>query len=816
MFFQKFQKWFDSENYYLNKANRLLDRINKLENQFINMSKDDMLHCVCEIRHILSNRSYCTNDKIYDDTVCTIFAIVREVSKRVRDERHFNAQIIAALCLNECVVIEMKTGQGKTLAAVLSAVYRSLSGGCVHILTVNDYLAERDYKDMLSIYEYLNITVGYIIKNVSDITKKSYYKCSVVYISNCEIGFDYLKSNMRYEVEEILLTDASMKHAIIDEADSIMVDNARIPIVIGQCVSHNSLNQYYIASKIVYDLSDDDVEINFREKDVFIKEISMHVVESLIEKYASISINNIYDPEYVNIWFYIDRLLRAKYIFRKNYEYIVANFKVYLVDEYTGRVASDRKYSNGIQQAIEAKENLYLSSESIQANYITTQNLYRKYKYLSGMTGTAYTERHELYVVFAKKVVCIPKEEKDNTIIHRTLFFKNKEYKYESIAKKITERHKKLQPILVGTSNIQESEELSIYLQKYGIVHRVLNAKKLSQEATIIADAGIPGMVTIATNVAGRGTDIKLGGSLSNYYKRFVGNKKFNVDEEQYYKEQCKLLFEKNRKLAISSGGLLMIISQKQENRRIDNQFKGRTGRRSDNGEIMFYVSLEDDIFKHDENNKKVLSLFMDDNNGICSYILESLVTRLQKNIEKVMFETRISTLNQDHVLNKNRDAFFKIRNKVLHCEIDYIVTIQIVLENMKLLMLNDSKNFEDNFRKIILVNMSEKIEIAILFGFVENAINSYFTYDFIQKHYNEIRLLFLIELDNLWKEFINVKDVYRRLSNFRSKIDYILDYNKQMCELFDKIFKKYEFILLRILYDYVIKCSVNNKISIN
>ena len=804
MIIEQLHKLFDAEGYYLAKANRLLLRINKLEPKASEMSQKEMISEVAKAREILSNRKYCTTDSIYEDTVCIVFAIVREVSQRLRGERHFNSQIIAALCLNERLIIEMKTGQGKTLSAVLSAVYRGLTGDSVHILTVNDYLAKRDYDDMSPIYQYLEIPVGYIIKDVSEsIRLRNYHTPGIVlYISNSEIGFDYLKSNMKYSISEVFLTSKNMKHVIVDEADSILIDNARIPVVIGQSVNNNqSLNNYYVACKIINNLSEDDIYVDFIEKDVYIKETSLPVVESLIERYLSCS--DPYAPKRLDIWFYIDRVLRAFFLFRKNYDYIVSGFHVYLVDAYTGRVAADRKYSDGLQQAIEAKEGVHTSQESIKVNYITTQNLYRKYDDLSGMTGTAHTEKDELKVVFSGlKVVRIPKEEANNVSILRPLFFKNKEYKYDAIAEEIAKRQKLNQPVLVGTSNIQESEELSIYLEKHSVKHRVLNAKKLSKEADIIADAGIPGMVTIATNVAGRGTDIKLGGSLNNYYKRIVGDKEVSQEEEKYYKSQCKALFDINRQKAIEAGGLVMIISQKQENRRIDNQFKGRTGRRHDNGIVMYYISLDDDIFKYDKNNKSVLLKFLELNCGVNSYVLENLVHRLQMNIEKSMFDARISTLNQDHVLNKIRDTFFEMRREILNDEIDFIESIKSILEHFKFLMSQNKQNFEQIFRKFVKLDIPEKIEFEIAFAFVNRLINTHFNYEFLKKHQENIKTSFLSNIDELWKKFINVKDIYRRLSSFRSKVDYILDYNKQMWELFNEIFDiNYELILFNIIY---------------
>ena len=417
---------FNKEKRILNKTKRLLEQINNLYcTKYQKMSREQMLDEFSNFRETIATTShtYSTSSQTYIDCVVPVFAMLKEICFRMRNERPFNAQIIAALCLNECAVIEMRTGQGKTLTAVMSAIFRSLYNLKVHIITVNDYLAERDYHTMKSIYEYLNISVDYISKNISTNRKLSAYKKQVVYISNQDIGFDYLRSNMVYSKDDIMLQDSDFQHAIVDEADSILLDNARIPIVIGANIEGKYEEYYKIAYKIVSKLNDEDVVLNMKEKDVYIKQDRIVLVEAYISKYYKIDKDDLYKDEYIDAWFYIDRALRAKYFFRKNYEYIVSKFKVYSIDEYTGRIAKDRKYSDGIQQSIEAKENVALTPESVYANYITTQNIYRKYVYLSGMTGTAYTEKKELEIVYKTTVLRIPKEEADNVYHNREKFF---------------------------------------------------------------------------------------------------------------------------------------------------------------------------------------------------------------------------------------------------------------------------------------------------------------------------------------------------------------------------------------------------------
>ena len=797
---------FSKEQRILRKVNRLLNIINGLSSQYEKMSRDKMLEIFadCKEKVALSAEEYNTKSPIYEQCVVHIFAMLKEIFYRLRNEKPFNAQIIAALCLNECTIIEMRTGQGKTLTAVLSAIFRSIYNLRVHIVTVNDYLAERDYHTMKCIYNYLNISVGYISKNTSINHKINAYKKQVVYISNQDIGFDYLRSNMVYNKDDIMLHDSDFQHAIVDEADSILLDNARIPIVIGANIEGKYEEYYKIACNIISKLSDSDVVINTKEKDVYIKQTRIVIVESYISKYYNIKRDEIYDDQNIDVWFYIDRALRAKYFFRKNYEYIVSKFKVYSIDEYTGRIAKDRKYSDGIQQSIEAKENVALTTESIYANYITTQNIYRKYTYLSGMTGTAYTERKELEIVYKTTVIQIPKEEQDNVYHHKEKFFITKQHKYQYIIKTIKERHKLGQPILIGTSNIHESEELSTMLHNEGVQHFVLNAKKLHQEADIIADAGLPYRVTIATNIAGRGTDIKLGGNVENKMRAIVDT---NPDILEQEKQRVMMTLQeehiKQKQQAESVGGLLVIICQRQENRRIDKQFKGRTGRRSDKGEVMCFTSLEDEIFKNTKTNTEIASIFIDnEEEGTHSILLEYLLNKMQQQIEVNMFESRIKILNYDHMLSKNRDTFFKIRNSILYDKVDLYKSLEMCISKINNMYINDP-----NFINICTKYITNKIKIDssssyLAIKYINKIYNNIIKTNFIEQNYNAIKLKYLSALDSLWSDFINAKEIAKKLSYFNHKVDYILDYSTQLCKLFEKIMRNYDLLLLQSVYN--------------
>lgn len=599
-----------------------------------------------------------------------VTALICIASHRVRNEKPFVTQIQGALSLNFLNVIELATGQGKTLTATLSAIFRSNWTHKVHIITANDYLAQRDEEDMRNLYNFFSIKTGYATRSIDYIDKINQYKQHVVYISNQEISFDYLKSNMQYNKNNVAISSEDFKHVIIDEIDLVAIDNARIPTIISTTSDQNDNLFYKIAYKIVNQFNELEVDIDYKEKNVFVKMQYIDKLEMLICQSFSIDITELYNPENIDIFFYIDRCFRAKFIFSKNNEYIVTNDSIGVVDEYTGRVPGDRKFSMGIHQALEAKENLKISSEGISTNYITTQNIYRKYLYKSGLTGTILVDREEIEVIYNVQVIKIPCYN-SNMKFNKDLFFTTKELKYEAIASKVQQLQLSKRPVLIGTSNIQESEEIAIYLKKYNIKFNLLNAKCLDIEAKIISNAGKPGRVTIATNLAGRGTDIKLGGNVNQQIKFAIDqyisqNKDYDPLLEKHIKNinniknEIYKVYEIQKQLAINSGGLFVLIAQKQENRRIEQQFRGRAGRINDPGETQTYISLDDEIFRINKINTKMLSSLITEE-GISSIVLNHLTSRLQKQHEKIMFYSRINVMNQDHALSNGREIFLKL-----------------------------------------------------------------------------------------------------------------------------------------------------------
>lgn len=809
----------------LRKINKSLLVIQNLIQEFLNKSDDEIKNIFFETKNKIknyidkNNNSYDISSDFFIYSMEIITALVCVASDRVRNEKPFKTQIQGALALNFLNVIELATGQGKTLTATLSAIFRSNWTHKVHIITANDYLAQRDEEDMRELYNFFDIKTGYVTRNIDYIDKIHQYKQHVVYISNQEISFDYLKSNMQYNKNNVAINSDDFQHVIIDEIDLVAIDNARIPTIISTTSNQNDNFFYKIAYKIVNQFTELEVDIDYKDKNVFVKMQYIDKLEVLICQSFAIDITELYNPENIDIFFYIDRCLRAKFIFNKNNEYIVANDSIGVVDEYTGRVPGDRKFSMGIHQALEAKENLKISSEGISTNYITTQNIYRKYLYKSGLTGTILVDREEIEVIYNVQVIKIPCFNA-NMKFNKDIFFTTKELKYEAIASKVQQLQFSKRPVLIGTSNIQESEEIAFYLKKYNIKFNLLNAKCLDIEAKIISNAGKPGRVTIATNLAGRGTDIKLGGNVNQQIKFAIDqyiskNSDYSsicskhIENIKNIKNEIYKTYEIQKQLAINSGGLFVLISQKQENRRIEQQFRGRAGRIQDPGETQTYISLDDEIFKINKINTKMLSNLIQEE-GISSIILNHLTSRLQKQHEKIMFYSRINVMNQDHALSNGREVFFKIRNNILNDEVDLIETIFNICKNL----------VED-------INKSDHIEVLKKYEIIINTISSKQDLEFVVKILNNnilnkkseiINLLnktdllenlktqYLNLLDHKWCIFINSKEIKKRIISLGSKIDYILDYNFDIHQLFKESLCNHEIYLLDIFFRLLFK----------
>jgi len=600
--------------------------INSLEPQMVALSDEQLSQKTNEFRQLLSS------GKTLDDILPHAFAVVRETSRRKLNMRHYDVQLIGGIVLHQGKIAEMKTGEGKTLTATLPLYLNGLSGNGAHLVTVNDYLARRDADWMRPIYEFLGLKVGVLQNSMDDEARKSVYASDIVYATNNELGFDYLRDNMKFRLSDYVQRD--LNFAIVDEVDSILIDEARTPLIISGAADESS-ELYAKTNQIVRGLkSGVDYEVDEKARSAQLTEIGNDKVEQVL------GINNLYAPENLSLLHHVTQALRAHGLFRRDVDYLVHDNNVYIIDEFTGRVLQGRRYSDGLHQALEAKEGVNVQRETQTLASITLQNFFRMYKRLAGMTGTAMTEAEEFHNIYGLDVVCIPTNELMIRLDKQDLIFLGKSGKYKEILEDVKARVAKNQPILIGTIAVETSELLSQILTQNGIKHEVLNAKQHEREAEIVANAGKPGRVTIATNMAGRGTDIKL-------------------DPE-----------------SIEAGGLYILGTERHESRRIDNQLRGRAGRQGDPGESRFYISLEDDlirIFAGDNLNLRdsMKRYGMEEDEIIESKMVSKTIERAQQQVERNNFEVRKHLIEYDDVLNQHRTVVYKYRRNILESDHD-------------------------------------------------------------------------------------------------------------------------------------------------
>lgn len=588
------------------------------------------------------------------------FAVCREADERVLGLRPFFVQIVGGIVLHHGDIAEMKTGEGKTLVATMPVYLNALTGKGVHVVTVNDYLAKRDANQMGKVYRFLGLTVGCITGESTPEDRKEAYNCDVTYGTNTEFGFDYLRDNMATDIDECVQRE--LNYAIVDEVDSILVDEARTPLIISGSGDEDVSN---------YTNADKFVKVRVREGDYAIDEKTKQIAltDSGVKKMEKFfGIKNISDPENLALNHYVNQAIRANFIMQKDVDYIVRDDEILIVDEFTGRIMNGRRFSNGLHQAIEAKEYVSVGSESKTLATITIQNFFRMYQKLSGMTGTAKTEEEEFMEIYNMRVIVVPTNRpvvrKDN----EDIVYATEEVKYDAIVEKIKEIHKTGQPILVGTTSVEKSEIISDRLKKAGIPHNVLNAKNHEQEAMIIAQAGHSDSVTIATNMAGRGTDIVLGGNPDDLYNPDPDAEEETPEQIKAKKERLKCACEVDKQKVLELGGLFIIGTERHESRRIDNQLRGRSGRQGDPGETVFFVSLEDDLMKRfgGDKMKAMLSRLGADKDPIHSKSLTKSIRSAQKKIEGQNFASRKYVLQYDDVVNKQRHVIYSERQKIL------------------------------------------------------------------------------------------------------------------------------------------------------
>jgi len=722
--------------------------------------------------------------KTLDDVLNDVFAITREVSKRTTGMRHFDVQMVGGLVLHGGNIAEMKTGEGKTLVATLPVVLNAMTGDGVHVVTVNDYLAKRDAKDMSRIYNFLGLSVGIVTNDLeNDAMRKEQYNSDITYGTNNEFGFDYLRDNMRYSLDERVQHNHNF--VIVDEVDSILIDEARTPLIISG-PSNRTLDGYKLADDVAKQLTKEiDFTVDEKNRTVMMTEDGITNAEKLFK------VDNLYSLENAVLSHHLDQALKAHYLFEADVDYVVREGEIIIVDEFTGRLSEGRRFSEGLHQALEAKENVIIKEESQTLADITFQNYFRLYKKLAGMTGTAQTEATEFAQIYNLEVISIPTNLPMLRDDMNDLIYKTEREKFEAVIKDIKLCHEKGQPVLVGTASIEKSELLHALLKKEKVPHSVLNAKNHEKEAQIIKDAGVKGAVTIATNMAGRGVDIKL-------------------DDE------VKAL-----------GGLYIIGTERHESRRIDNQLRGRSGRQGDNGKSRFYLSLEDNllrIFGSDRIKAIMERLGIEEGEHIESKMVTRAVENAQKKVEALHFESRKHLLEYDDVANKQRKAIYTFRNELLdsHFDIDAkIKAIRVEFVNnllFKAEVYEGISETEYNLERLLMVfkdELSEPFDVETLKGLDFEALRETLVHaleerfdekmsvvDEVQRKEIE-RILYLQVMDNAWRAHLYQMDILKTgigLRGYNQK-DPLTEYKKESYNLFVELVEQIKFDSFRTLH---------------
>jgi preprotein translocase subunit SecA len=651
-----------SNDRYVRSLQKIVDRINGFE-PTISAMTDDELRGQTEI----FRRRLDEGQKL-DDLLPEAFATVREAAQRTLGQRHYDVQLIGGIVLHRGEIAEMRTGEGKTLVATLATYLNALPGKGVHVVTVNDYLARRDAEWMGQIYQFLGLTVGVIIPNLQDPQRRAAYAADITYGTNNEFGFDYLRDNMKYD--RGAMVQRPFNYAIVDEVDSILIDEARTPLIISGPTDDKS-ELYKLVDAIVRDLDSEDYEVDEKQKSVVLTEDGTEKIERLLEDAGLLVGANLYDFENTQVVHHLNQALRANVMFKRDTDYIVKDEKVVIIDEFTGRMMDGRRWSDGLHQAVEAKEGVPIEPENQTLASITFQNYFRLYPKLSGMTGTAATEAAEFYDIYKMNVVTIPTNLPVSRIDEDDEFYKNQPDKFAAIAKAIKEKQEIGQPVLVGTVSIEKSELLSEYLKREGVRHAVLNARHHEQEAHIVAQAGRIGAVTIATNMAGRGTDIQLGGNVEFRIEDELSGVPEGPDRDAAI-ERIRREVSEERERVREAGGLFVLGTERHESRRIDNQLRGRSGRQGDPGLSRFYLSLDDDllrIFGPQTMFSRLMNKNLADGEAIVSPWISKAIETAQKKVEARNYDVRKQVVEYDDVMNDQRKVIYEQRADIMDAE---------------------------------------------------------------------------------------------------------------------------------------------------
>ena len=785
----------------LKKFKKRLEEINALEPIYEKLNDQDLADKTIFFKEQLKNEA--SLDEILNDA----FAVVREASKRTLGQRHFDVQIIGGLILNDGRITEMKTGEGKTLVSTLPAYLNSLTGNGVHIVTVNDYLAKRDSEWMGEIFKFLGLKVGVIYSGQNDEEKQEAYSADITYGTNNEFGFDYLRDNMKHSIDQMFQKQRNF--AIVDEVDSILIDEARTPLIISGMIEDKS-DLYVKVDRLIPKIEDKDIDIDEKSKSINLTESGNETLDKiLIQEDFITEKSSVYDIENVTLVHHINQALKAHKLFHKDTDYLVKDNQVIIIDEFTGRMMEGRRFSDGLHQALEAKEKVTIQPENQTLASITFQNYFRLYNKLSGMTGTALTEAEEFMDIYGLGVISVPTNMPVTRVDSDDEIYRTSEEKYEAIINNVVECNSRNQPVLVGTVSIEKSEILSKLLKSKKINHNVLNARYHEKEAEIIEKAGQPGAVTIATNMAGRGTDIQLGGNVE--------------DTTQLTNDQIDL-----KKQVINSGGLFVIGTERHESRRIDNQLRGRSGRQGDPGESKFYLSLEDDlmrIFGSDRLDSILQRLGLDDGEAIVHPWINTALERAQKKVESRNFDIRKNLLKFDNVMNDQRKVIFDQRLEVLEQE-DLTETVKDMRQEVLFNLLNNSipeKTFVDDWDGDKLekdINRIFTIKLPIKNWMEEDGVDSDYirekTLQEVENEYDKKSIEFgkdliknlektivLQSIDQNWKDHLGQLENLRQIVGLRGygQRDPLSEYKSESFSLFEELLDNFREDVTRILF---------------
>jgi len=786
-----FRKIFGTKNdRELKKYFARVKEINALEEKYEKLSDEELKNEFEKIKQQILEEVKNGEDEqeVLNKYLNDVFAMVREAGKRVLNMRHFDVQLVGGMVLHEGRIAEMKTGEGKTLVATLPVVLNAIIGKGVHVVTVNDYLAQRDASDMGKLYEFFGLTTGCVVGGMEDYERKAAYAKDITYGTNTEFGFDYLRDNMAFDINDKV--QRGHYYAIVDEVDSILIDEARTPLIISG-PANKRIEDYVRADEVAKKLEiDKHFKVDEKDKVVLLTEEGIKEAEKLFE------VDNLYTPDNAILAHHLDQALKANYLFQEGKDYIVRKGEVLIVDEFTGRIAEGRRFSEGLHQALEAKEGVEIQEESQTFAETTYQNYFRLYKKLAGMTGTAQTEATEFIEIYGLEVISIPTNKPVIRKDKNDLVYKSEEEKFEAVVKKIKQLHKKGQPVLVGTTSVEKSEYLSHLLKKEKIPHTVLNAKNHEKEAHIIAQAGNKGAVTVATNMAGRGVDIK-------------------IDDEI-------------REL----GGLYIIGTERHESRRIDNQLRGRSGRQGDPGESQFYLSLEDDllrIFGSDRIRNIMDRLGIERGEHIDSKLVSRAIENAQKKVETMHFESRKHILKYDDVANEQRKVIYSFRDQLLNPEFEIDKKIEEIRNEFVEYILSEAEIFphsleEDFDLENLMAHLKEYTGIEFskdeLSGKDYETLKEYLVKRLKEEYEKKFaeaseedknriqRQVMLQVLDESWRDHLYMMDILKTgigLRGYNQK-DPLVEYKKESFNLFQELIERIKIESMKILHNLQIE----------